>query len=202
MFAPPPTGIDITERTEAFKGYFKIERYKLRHELFEGGWSNLVTREVFERGHAAAILPYDPHLKAFVLCRQFRIGAHAGGMPPWQIELVAGIIEDGEKPEDVARREAVEEAGVTVSDVIPISHYAVSPGGTSETVYLYLGRVDSSKAGGLHGVPDEDEHIEVQVVTEDDFRTMIDTGVIANASTLLAGLWFFLNRDKVIAQWT
>src|SRR5205085_1687028 len=103
-------------------------------------------REVFERGHAAALLPYDPQRGEFVLCEQFRVGAHAAGIEPWQVEVVAGIIEAGETPDDVVRRETHEEAGLAALDLWPIQRYLVSPGGTTETVHLYLGRVSTAKA--------------------------------------------------------
>ncbi|MDX2225002.1 MAG: NUDIX domain-containing protein [Rhodospirillaceae bacterium] len=198
---PPPTGLDVIERATVFKGYFRIDRYVLRHGLFDGGWTAPMTREVFERGHASAVLPFDPERGEAVLCQQFRVGALAGGLPPWQVELVAGIIDDGETPEAVARREAREEAGLTVTDLMPICRYAVSPGGASESVYLYLGRVSAAGAGGVFGLADEGEHIRVEAVPEIELRRMLDAGEIGNASTLLAVQWLFLNRDKVRAAW-
>ena len=158
-------------------------------------------REVFERGHAAALLPYDPVRRAFVMCEQFRIGAHAAGMDPWQLEIVAGIIEDGEEPDAVVRRETEEEAGRTVLELWPVQRYLVSPGATSETVYLYLGRVSAEGAGGIFGVPGENEHIRVKVMPEDELKQLLDAGLITNAATLIMTQWFFLNRDRIRAAW-
>lgn len=196
-----PTGVEIIERKTAYQGYFRIDRYVLRHEKFDGTWSKPMVREVFERGHAVAVLLYDPKLELFVLCEQFRIGALAANLPAWQIELVAGIIDEGETPDDVARREAIEEAGLDVQDLWPITHYCPSPGGTSETVHLYLGRVSAKAAGGIFGLPTENEDIRVTTATEIELRTLLDVGKIGNAATLLASQWFFLNRDKVRAAW-
>ena len=90
----------LIEKTTNYQGYFRIERYRFRHRLFAGGWSGEIRREVFERGHAVAVLPYDPERDAVLLIEQFRIGAlAAAGMPAWQIEVIAGIIDEGETPE-------------------------------------------------------------------------------------------------------
>src|SRR4029077_4726641 len=155
--------VEIIDKTLRYKGFFEIVRYRFRHRLFAGGWSGEIEREVFERGHAVAVLPYDPAADAVVLIEQFRIGAFVGGMAPWQTEIVAGIIEAGETPEDVARREAEEEAGAAIGALIPICRYLVSPGGASESVQLYCGRVDSKGLGGIHGLPQEHEDIRVEV---------------------------------------
>jgi ADP-ribose pyrophosphatase len=195
-----PHNIEVLEQRTVYDGYFRIDRYKLRHGRFEGGWHQPMDREVFERGHAAAVLLYEPERRVFLLCEQFRIGAYAGGMNPWQIEMVAGIIEPGEAPEDVARREAVEEAGADVIDLIPISHYLVSPGGATETIWLYLGRIKNA-AGGIFGLETESEHIKVHVVPEAELRAMMDGGKIENAQTMIAAQWFFLNRERVLKQW-
>jgi ADP-ribose pyrophosphatase len=196
-----PTEIEILEKTTVFQGYFRVDAYELRHGRFDGGWTGVMRREVFERGHAAAVLPYDPDLGAFVMCQQFRVGAYAAGMEPWQLEIVAGIIEEGETPEEVSFREAEEEAGRTVTELWPIQRYLATPGGSSESIYLYLGRVSAEGAGGIYGLPGEHEHIRVSVMTEAELREAMDAGKLTNAATLLAAQWFFLNRDRVLAKW-
>lgn len=197
-----PTNIDIIEKRTVFQGYFRIDAYTLRHGLFGGGWSGTMKREVFERGHAAALLPYDPQRRQFVMCEQFRVGALAGGMSPWQLEVVAGIIEDGETAEDVVRRETEEEAGRTVLDLWPVQRYLASPGGTSETITLYLGRVSADGAGGIFGVPGEDEHIRVSVIGEEKLKALMDNGELTNAATLIMAQWFFLNRERIRMTWS
>jgi len=79
--------IDVTET--AFQGFFKILRYRLRHRLFSGGWSEFMSRELFERGDAVAVLPYDPRLDKIGLIEQFRIGALAAEQGPWCVEVIA-----------------------------------------------------------------------------------------------------------------
>jgi ADP-ribose diphosphatase len=109
----------VIERSVAYRGYVRVERYRLRHRLFAGGWSGEIVREVIERGHAVAVLPYDSVRDQVVLLEQFRVAAHAGGHAPWQTEIVAGIIEDGEDEIEVAHRETVEECGCEPSDLVP-----------------------------------------------------------------------------------
>jgi len=193
--------VEILEKTEAFKGYFRVDRYRLRHRLFRGGWSGEMTREVFERGHAAAVLPYDPVADAVVMIEQFRIGAFAAGRPPWLVEIVAGIIEKDESAEEVVRREAVEESGCRVSDLIPIADYLVSPGGTSECLTVFCGRVDSSGAGGIHGQPEEHEDIRVAVIPFADAAKMLRERRIDNATALISLQWLVINRDEVRRLW-
>ena len=144
---------EILDRQRAYDGHFKIDIFRLRHELFEGGWSGEVVRELFERGDAAAVLPYDPVRDEVVLIEQFRVGALDAPGGPWMLEIVAGVLDkEGEDARDVVRREIVEEAGCTVHELVPICHYLSSPGGTSERVSLFCGRVDSRTAEGIHGL--------------------------------------------------
>lgn len=197
-----PTAVEIEKTEPVYRGYFRINRYTLRHGLFTGGMSGTITREVFERGHAVGLLPYDPVRDEVVLIEQFRIGAYVAKMEPWLTEIVAGIIEDGETPEDVARRETLEEAGLTITELLPMCRYVVSPGGTSESVRVFLGRVDSSHAGGIHGLNSEDEDIRVTAMPWQDARKLLDDGKITNALGLIALQWFALHHDEIRRRWT
>jgi ADP-ribose pyrophosphatase len=198
----PDARIEVIERRAAYDGYFKIIRYRLRHRLFSGAISPEIVREVFERGHAAAVLPYDPARDRVVLVEQFRVGAHAAFDPdPWLIEPVAGIIEPGERPEGVAVREAAEEAGLVITDLIPACDYYVSPGGTSETCKVFIGRADVEEAGGIHGLPEEGEDILVHVVSLDEALGWMAEGRLRVASTLVAVQWLALHRDEVQSRW-
>jgi len=191
----------LIEKRTAFQGYFRVDVYRFRHRLFAGGWSGEIRREVFERGHAAAVLPYDPERDAVVMVEQFRIGAAAAGMPLWQLEFVAGIIDEGETPEAVARREAQEEAGCEILDLVPVYRYLASPGGSSETVLLFCGRVDSRGLGGIHGLPEEHEDIRVEVVPFAEARARLEAGRITNAPAIIALQWLLLNRDSLQRRW-
>jgi len=192
-----PRDVEILAAETPYDGYFRIDRYRLRHRLHDGGWSGPMTREVFERGHAVAVLPYDPVRDTVVLLRQFRVPALAAGKAAWQTEVVAGIIEDGEAPEAVARRETVEECGLEPRDLRLLHHYLVSPGGTSETVRLYAATADSTNAGGTHGVAAENEDIAVLPVQFDQAWAMLADGTIDNAPAIIALQWLAANRERL-----
>ena len=194
-------GVELLEKSESYSGFFRINRYRLRHRLFAGGWSGVIEREVFERGHAVGVLPYDPVADSLVLIEQFRIGALAAGMSPWLIEVVAGIIEEGEAPEEVARRETLEEAGLEIQALIPMCRYLVSPGGSSESVRLYCGRVDSRGAAGIHGLAEEHEDIRVDRVAYGEAMRLLEEGRVTNSVSLIALQWLALHRDRVRAAW-
>jgi len=156
-----PSKIEIVQRDNAYQGFYKLDRVQLRHEKFEGGMSRVINREVFVRHDAVCVLPYDPQRDEVVLIEQFRVGAMGRTDNPWLVEMVAGLIDKDEEPEEVAHREAEEEAGLTFSALWPITQYFPSPGGSTEFVHLYLGRCDSSGAGGVHGLEEEAEDIRV-----------------------------------------
>src|SRR5215469_16722320 len=126
--------VDVLDRTVSHAGFLTVQRYRLRHRLFDGGWTPPLEREVCLRGSAAGVLPYDPERDALVLVEQFRMGPYAAGEPPWMTEIVAGFIEDGETPAAVAARECIEECGCAVSALLPITRYFPSPGGLAERV--------------------------------------------------------------------
>ena len=193
--------IELIERTTPFQGYFRVERYRLRHRRFDGGWTEVMSREVFERGHAASILPYDPRADAVVLVEQFRAGALAAGMEPWLVEAVAGIIEAGEAPEAVVRREAREEAGCEITALEPIGRVLLSPGGCSETLTMYLGRVDSSGVGGVHGLAHEHEDIRAFVVPAKEALARLARAEYLNAPLVMSLQWLALNRERMRREW-
>ncbi len=193
--------VEILEQMVGYQGFFRIDRYRLRHRLYSGEWGPELVREVFERGHAAAVLPYDPVRDQVVLVEQFRIGALQDAGGPWLLEIVAGIIEPGETPEAVARREAVEESGCHITDVVPICECFVSPGGTTERLSLFCGKVDASDAGGTHGLAEEGEDIRVVVMSADEAYAQLQAGAIKAAAPIIALQWLRLNHDWVRNRW-
>ena len=194
------TDFELLSKTDLYQGFFKLEQYKFKHKLFAGGWSEEITREVFERGNAVVVLPYDPVLDQIVLIEQVRAPALASTNSIWLLELVAGMIEPGESHEQVAQRELMEEAGLDCSSMAFINSYLVSPGGSTERFYLYLGLVDASKASGLHGLEHEHEDIKVHVVSREQAYQWVQSGVIDNASTVLGIQWLMLNYQQYRAQ--
>ena len=192
---------EIDDRRTAYHGHFRIDRYVVRHSLFGGGMSPPFSREVFERGNAAVVLPYDPVRDEVVLIEQFRMGAHAAGLGAWMVEAVAGIVETGETAEAVARREAVEEAGLTLARLEPIGRTIVSPGGSSEVVSLYCGEADATTAAGIHGLADEGEDIRPFVETADAAIARLTAGDVLSGPTMITLQWLALNRDDLRRRW-
>jgi len=184
--------------TVLFKKYFQLDEYSLSHELFRGGHSQVFTREIFERGSAVAILPYDPKCRKVVLIEQFRAGAIHDQDSPWLIECVAGIVEEGETDEQVAIREGREEAGCEIGQLHAISRYYVSPGGTTEECTLYCGIIDSTGVGGIYGLAEENEDIRVELVDADIAYRWLREGKIKSSATIIALQWLQLNEDRLI----
>lgn len=180
-----------------FEKYFRLDEYHLSHELFAGGFSDVFTREIFERGVVVAVLPYDPRRRKVILIEQFRAGAVSHPEGPWLVECVAGVIEPGESEEQVAERETVEEAGCHIQHLETISRYYVSPGGTTEHCSLFCGIVDSDGVGGIHGLAHENEDIRVFTLDSDEAYAWVREGRIRSSATLIALLWLELNEARL-----
>ena len=192
---------ELVRHEAAYQGYFKIGRYFFRHSLHGGGISNVISREVFERGQAGAVLPYDAARDEVVLIRQFRAGSFVAGRHPFTWEAVAGIIEANETAEVMIRREAIEEAALHVADVLPIASVMLTPGACSESCSIFLGRVDTTNAGGIHGLPSENEDILVKVLPFAKAYAMVERNEVDNAVAMLALQWLALHRDEVRKRW-
>ncbi|RZA06109.1 MAG: NUDIX domain-containing protein [Proteobacteria bacterium] len=196
-----PREIEIIERENCFQGFYKLDRLHLRHEQFAGGMGTPISRELFVRHDAVCALPYDPQRDEVVLIEQFRVGPLDKVDNPWLIEMVAGLIDKDEQPEEVAHREAEEEAGLEFSALWPITQYFPSPGGSNEYVHLYLGRCDSRGVGGLHGLAAEGEDIRVSVWALDDALQAVRDGRIISGSAIIALQWLALNREEIRGAW-
>ena len=190
--------VQVTHTETAFRGFFKMMRYQLQHKLFAGGWSKSIQREMFERGHAVALLPYDPVTDEFVLIQQFRLGAMATCDNPWLVEVIAGMIDEGYSAEDVCHKEAMEEAGISLTHLQRVTSYLSSPGGTTERIDIFVARTDSRVADGVHGCIDEAEDIKVLRVKREDARQWLNNGIMNNAAGIIALQHFFLNEAKLI----
>ncbi|WP_137225429.1 ADP-ribose diphosphatase [Shewanella sp. MEBiC00475] len=191
------SGFCLISKKVLYKGFFQLEEYTFKHKLFKGGWSGEVTREVFERGNAVVVVPYDPVRDEVVLIEQIRVPALVTTKSIWLLELVAGMIAPGELPEQVAERELAEETGLSLLDLTYINSYLSSPGGTTERFYLFLGHVDTTNAGGIHGLEHENEDIRVHVVSRQQAYEWINNGRIDNAATVLGIQWLMLNYQKI-----
>ena len=192
--------VEIISKETLFQGFFKMIKYRFKHKLFEGGWSETIEREMFERGHAAAMLPYDPVRDEVVLIEQIRVGALEHDNP-WQLEIIAGMIDREEDAESVVRREAVEEAGISVDQLEKVTSYYPSSGGCSEKLDVYVGQVDASTANGIHGLDYEGEDIRVHVVSRQQAYQWVIDGKFENGASIIALQWLELNQQRLKRQW-
>ena len=189
--------VRIDEEETVYSGFLKLSRYKIRHALFEGGWSPQLIREAVYRVPSVGVLLYDPGLDQVVLVEQFRVGPMLSRDDPWLIEVVAGISEPNETLESVALREVKEEANCEVKKLLPISNFYMSPGATNERLMLYCGITDASGAGGCYGLKEEGEDIRVQVVPFAEAYAMVEDGRIANAPAVIAIQWLKLHHQEL-----
>jgi ADP-ribose pyrophosphatase len=192
---------EILEKKTIYNGFFRLEKYRLKHTLYAGGWSAELDRELFVRGECVGVLLYDPHADKVVLIEQFRVGALVQPDRAWQVEIVAGAIEDGETAVEVAHREALEEAGCVIEELLEISRFYTTPGGSSERLTLFCGKVDSTHIGGIHGLDHEHEDISVRTVDFAQAYGMLATGEIESAIPMVALQWLALNREPLRRRW-
>ena len=195
--------IEIVKDETVYQVFFKLNKVQFRHKLFNGGWSGIVTRELLIRGAASAVVAYDPVLDKVVLVEQVRIGAYDPKLQqsPWLLELIAGMVEEGETPENVALRESEEEAGAQISHLQHCLSVWDSPGGVLERIHLFVGNVDSTNIGGIHGLAEENEDIRVHVVSRETAYQWICDGKIDNGIAVMGLQWLELNYRKLQAQW-
>jgi ADP-ribose pyrophosphatase len=177
-----------------YRGFFELHGLKLAHRRFDGDWTGELYRELFVRTPAVGVLLYDPEKDTVALVEQFRIGALDEPQGPWQLELVAGIVEGSESVETVARRECMEEAGCQPYKLLPMLDYLVSPGGTNEKLHLYCGLVKLDEVSGIHGLTHENEDIRVSIMPLAIADFGVRTGRINNAATIMAIQWLLLNK--------
>ena len=195
--------IEIISEETVYSGFFTLKKINFKHALFNGGVSGIVTRELLVKGAASAVIAYDPKLDTVVLVEQVRIGAFDPTLDksPWLLELIAGMVEEGEKPEEVAIRESEEEAGVQVTNLQHALSVWDSPGGVIERIHLFAGQVDSTKAKGIHGLAEEHEDIRVHVVSRAEAYAKVCHGDIDNGIAVMGLQWLELNYKKLQQQW-
>jgi ADP-ribose pyrophosphatase len=202
--ASPPShpDLDIVAADIAFARHLRIEVVRFKHRLFAGGWSGERVFDIVRRGGAVAVLLYDPDRDHVVLVEQFRLAALYAGRSPWQVEGVAGLVDTDETPEEVGRREAVEEADLApIGKLVPIQCMLPASGTYDEIVWLFCGRVDSRGAGGVHGLAEENEDIRVVVKTIPEIEAMLDAGQIESAHTVISLYGLLRHRDRLRQEW-
>lgn len=188
---------EILEKTPIYRGFFNLTRFTLRHTLFQGGWSEPLERELFHRGECVAVLPYDPISDEVLLIEQFRIGAEGIKPTPWMLEIIAGAVEPGETHEAVARREALEEAGCDLADLIRVGEFFTTPGGCSERVSVFVGIPSRPLEAGTFGLVEEGEDIRGLVLSFFEAMALLADGQIDSAIPALALQWLALNRSRL-----
>lgn len=191
----------IEKHQVKYQGFFRLDEYKIRHKLFNQQWSELITREIFERGDAVVLIPFDPVNNTIVLLEQFRPGAMRTEQCPWMFELIAGMFSQDEQPVEVAIREAEEEANLVISaeQIKPVLNYLASPGGTSEKLYMYCALLDLSDFcdGSIAGLAEEHEDIKSHLMSLDAALELLESGKIMNAATIIGLQWLALNKDSL-----
>ena len=193
--------VRVLDDQRVWSGHYSMRKITLQHRRFAGGWSDPLVRELFERGDAIAVLPYDPETDSLVMIEQFRPGALRGDDSPWMLELIAGVVEAEERDEDVIHREAFEEAGCELSELVPIATVFPSAGGCTEQVRLFCGRVIKASIGGLHGLQDEGEDILVHSIGRSDALKMLAENQIPNGHTLIALQWLHIHGESLRERW-
>lgn len=202
LFAPKfkLSDVEIRDKKRVYQGFFAIDRYEMTYPRFDGKPQKVLVREVFERDHdAVAILPYDPLTDEVQLIEQFRPGALSDPDSPWLIEVVAGMIDEGESCEQAAVRELKEEAGISIcpADLIKICAQYPSPGGASECTTLYLAKTDLSTLEQHGGLDVESEDIRVFKVKASEAFAECENGRIHNAAALITLMYLRLHHDEL-----
>ena len=195
--------VKIKHKILAHDGFCRIKRYAMQHRLFNGGWTQDYMRELMIKPSVAAALPYDPQHNQVVLIEQFRIGALEKNVTPWLIEIVAGIMDKNysENFAELIHREMLEEAGLKIADLLPISEYLPTPGCSTEKVKLFCAKVDSTKAPAFCGLASEQEDIKIHILSTQAAFAAVDSGQINNAAAIIALQWLELNLDKINQKW-
>jgi ADP-ribose pyrophosphatase len=193
--------VELERRETSYSGYFAVDTLTLRHRLFAGGWSSPMRRELFQRGDAVGVLPWNPCTDEVVLIEQFRVGALRGADNPWMLELIAGIVEPGESDPEVAHREAEEEAGCQLHRLEPIATFYPSAGACSEQIRLFIGETTGADHGAVKGLAAEHEDILVHQMARTEALAMLDRGEINNGHTLIALQWLALHGERLRKDW-
>lgn len=191
---------EIIESTQQSQGFLRLDRHWIRHESYKGGWCPAIHRERLEGLCAVQVLMYDPKREELVMVEQFRVGPMGQLDEPWILEPVGGFKGEDESAEQVAHREALEEADCSLLDLLHIGDFFVSPGMSSEIVRLYCARVDSREAGGVHGLAHEGEEIKVVVIPVQEAIDELFSRI--NSTSAIIGIqWLAANRQMLRERW-
>jgi ADP-ribose pyrophosphatase len=189
----------IDGRDKRYQGFCQIEQVKVAHRLFDqDAFSPVLTRELLIRRPAVGVMIHDPIRRELLLIEQWRVGAIDDPVSAWQLEVVAGLIDDGETPEQAAIREAYEETGVMIDQLQLLHRFYPSAGACNEFFHLYTATADLSHAGGIHGALDEGENIRVHVLAYDAINTLLSSGRLVNAPVIIALQWLNIQHSTPV----
>ena len=186
----------IINKKNLYSGFFSLNKYEFTHKKHDGEWTSTVDREIFSGSHVSTLLPYDPIKKEIILIQQFRAGVLSRYDEDYLLQIVAGIIDEGENPEETAIRECFEETGCEVKKIYPIQSYFPAPGSSESYYHLYLGEIQAFDGERIKGLKKENEDILVKSFKIDEVRQMLKEKKITNGLTLIALQWFFLEYYK------
>ncbi|MFN6998475.1 MAG: NUDIX domain-containing protein [Elioraea tepidiphila] len=201
---PAHPGLTVLSDEVVWDGRFPLQRIRFRRERFDGGQGGVQTWELWRRGQAVAVLPWDPWTDRVALIEQFRLPALAAGFAPVMVECPAGLLEDGEDPAEAARRELAEETGLVADRLLPMGRYILNQGGSDENITLFLARTRLPEPGhaGHHGLHAEHEDIRLLVLDADAAIAMLDDNRMCNATGALCLSGFARRRAALLNDWT
>lgn len=182
--------VTIESREFLFRGFIQVEKVSFRHRLFnQPDYSPVIQRELIHRPEAAGVLLYNDQQQRFALIEQFRVGALNDSESAWQLEVIAGVLDGDEAPEDCIRRESLEESGCEVQQLQHLFSFYPSAGACSEFFHLYAAEVELPKMGGIFGMPDEGENIQLHLFDYSELGILLKNGRLRNAPVIMALQW-------------
>lgn len=191
--------VEVTSRESLFRGFIQVEKVSLRHRLFnQTEYTHVLQRELVHRPEAAGVLLYNDQRQQFALIEQFRVGAINDPDSPWQLEIIAGVLDGDETPESCIRRETLEESGCTIHHVQHLFSFYPSAGACSEVFHLYAAETDLPTEGGVFGMPDEGENILLHLFDYSEISTLLSQGRLRNAPVIMALQWLSQHITTII----
>lgn len=179
----------VLEHDVLYSGFLQVEKLKIRHQAFNQTESIEIQRELIHRPHAAGALLYNDQQQRFLLIEQFRAGAIRDEYSPWQLEIIAGVLDGNESPESCIRRECLEEAGCQVTQLQHIFTFYPSAGACSELFDLFVAQCEIPEVGQVFGMPDEGENILVHIFDYADLDSLLSSQRLRNAPVIMALQW-------------
>lgn len=190
--------IEIKQREPLFQGFIQVEKISLKHKLFhQNNYTNVLQRELVHRPEAAGVLLYNDQQQRFALIEQFRIGAVHDPDSAWQLEIIAGVLDGNESPETCIRRESLEEAGCEITELQHLFSFYPSAGACSEFFHLYVAETKLPDEGGVFGMQDEDENIQLHLFDYAQIELLFQNGRLKNAPVIMALQWLIQHRNTI-----